>query len=81
LLLGQYKDGKLVYAGKVGTGFNQGNMAMIAARLESRERQTAGFGEGLLNVRQRLEALYGDRASVTLTRHDGITETRVMLPC
>jgi sensor histidine kinase YesM len=42
---------------------------------------TAGFGEGLMNVRQRLEALYGDRAAVTLTRRDGLTETRVMLPC
>jgi len=34
----------------------------------------------LNNVRQRLDALYGDRASVTLTRNGGWTETRVVLP-
>jgi sensor histidine kinase YesM len=43
-------------------------------------RETGGLGEGLANVRQRLDALYGDRASVTLTRQDGRTETRVVLP-
>jgi sensor histidine kinase YesM len=47
----------------------------------SREIDTTGTGEGLMNVRQRLEALYGTRASVTLRRHDGVTETRVTLPC
>ncbi len=41
---------------------------------------TRGMGEGLTNVRLRLEALYGDRASVTLSRHDGWTETRVVVP-
>jgi sensor histidine kinase YesM len=45
-----------------------------------RDRETAGTGEGLTNVRQRLEALYGPRASVTLTRQNGLTETRVVLP-
>jgi sensor histidine kinase YesM len=44
------------------------------------DRDTAGTGEGLMNVRQRLEALYGQRASVTLTRQNGITETRVEMP-
>jgi two-component system, LytTR family, sensor kinase len=43
-------------------------------------RDTTGTGEGLANVRQRLDALYGDRASVTLTRENGCTETRVVLP-
>jgi LytS/YehU family sensor histidine kinase len=41
---------------------------------------TSGTGEGLANVRQRLDTLYGSRASVTLTRRDGLTETRVVLP-
>jgi LytS/YehU family sensor histidine kinase len=41
---------------------------------------TSGTGEGLANVRQRLDALYGSRASVTLERRDGHTETRVTLP-
>jgi sensor histidine kinase YesM len=41
---------------------------------------TSGTGEGLANVRQRLDTLYGTRASVTLTRRDGLTETRVTLP-
>jgi sensor histidine kinase YesM len=47
---------------------------------DGREYETSGTGEGLMNVRQRLEALYGARASVTLTRRDGLTQTRVMLP-
>jgi LytS/YehU family sensor histidine kinase len=41
---------------------------------------TGGTGEGLANVRQRLDTLYGTRASVTLTRRDGHTETLVTLP-
>jgi len=41
LLLAQHRDGELVYAGKVGTGFNQDNMAMLAEKLEARERDTA----------------------------------------
>lgn len=41
LLLAQPRDGELVYAGKVGTGFNQDNMAMLAEKLIARERKTA----------------------------------------
>jgi sensor histidine kinase YesM len=47
---------------------------------DGRGHQTSGTGEGLSNVRQRLEALYGDRAAVTLSRHEGVTHTRVTLP-
>ena len=32
VLLGQHRDGKLVYAGKVGTGFNRDSMDMLADR-------------------------------------------------
>ena len=40
LLLAQHKDGKLVYAGKVGTGFNQDNMLMLAEKFAPRARET-----------------------------------------
>ncbi len=40
LLLGQHKDGKLVYAGKVGTGFDQDSMAMLAKKFAARERKS-----------------------------------------
>ena len=41
LLLAQHKDGKLVYAGKVGTGFNQDSMEMLAKKFAARGRRTA----------------------------------------
>ena len=37
-------------------------------------------GVGLDNVRKRLDGMFGSRASVTLTRHDGKTTTRVVFP-
>ena len=40
LLLGQHKDGKLIYAGKVGTGFNQDNMEMLAEKFARLSRET-----------------------------------------
>ena len=36
LLLAQYKDGELVYAGKVGTGFDQDMMEMLSAKFAER---------------------------------------------
>ncbi|MBP8232784.1 MAG: DNA ligase D [Rhizorhabdus sp.] len=41
LLLGQYRDGDLVYAGKVGTGFSQDGMADLADQFARRARKTA----------------------------------------
>jgi bifunctional non-homologous end joining protein LigD len=41
LLLGQYRDGVLVYAGKVGTGFSQDGMADLADQFAKRSRKTA----------------------------------------
>ena len=41
LLLGQHEDGKLVYAGKVGTGFDQATMDMLWDKFHSRTRKTA----------------------------------------
>lgn len=40
LLLGQHKDGKLVYAGKVGTGFNRDNMDMLSDLFAKRAAKT-----------------------------------------
>ncbi len=40
LLLGQHKGGKLVYAGKVGTGFNQDSMEMLSGLFAKRSRET-----------------------------------------
>ncbi|WP_375270537.1 DNA ligase D [Sphingomonas sp.] len=41
LLLGVYEDGKLRYAGKVGTGFTRGLMNDLRAKLNARARKTA----------------------------------------
>ena len=43
LLLGYYEDGKLVFAGQVGTGFNQKLLRDIGAELRKRERKTSPF--------------------------------------
>jgi two-component system LytT family sensor kinase len=63
-------------------GWREGEVMLFAISDDGDgdEHATGGTGEGLANVRQRLETLYGDRASVTLTRRDGHTETRVTLP-
>ncbi|WP_375380483.1 DNA ligase D [uncultured Sphingomonas sp.] len=41
LLLGVHKDGALIYAGKVGTGFNAAMLDTLAARLEPLAREAA----------------------------------------
>jgi len=43
LLLGYYRDGKLVYAGRTGTGFTQKIHKMLRGRLEKLVRQTSPF--------------------------------------
>jgi bifunctional non-homologous end joining protein LigD len=45
LLLGYYKDDKLIYAGKVGTGFNEESLKDMHARLKKLERKTSPFDE------------------------------------
>jgi len=45
LLLGYYDGGKLVFAGQVGTGFNQKLLRTIGAELRKRERKTSPFVE------------------------------------
>ncbi len=43
LLLGYYEGGKLIFAGQVGTGFNQKLLREIGAELRKRERKTSPF--------------------------------------
>lgn len=47
LLLGYYdRDGKLVYAGKVGTGFDDATLASLASTLSGLERPQSAFDRG-----------------------------------
>jgi DNA ligase D-like protein (predicted ligase) len=50
LLVGYYEDGRLRYAGKVGTGFTRATLADLAARLEPLRRDTSPFAD---EVRER----------------------------
>jgi bifunctional non-homologous end joining protein LigD len=43
LLLGYYRDGKLIYAGRTGTGFTQKTHRIIRDRLEKLSRSTSPF--------------------------------------
>ena len=43
LLLGYYKDGRLIYAGRTGTGFTQDTHKMLREKLEALEQETMPF--------------------------------------
>jgi bifunctional non-homologous end joining protein LigD len=45
LLVGYYRGGELVYAGKVGTGFNDATLADLTSRLTAAERKTPPFAD------------------------------------
>jgi bifunctional non-homologous end joining protein LigD len=45
LLLGTFEDGKLIYSGKVGTGFNANDLRELAKRFKPLERATSSFVE------------------------------------
>jgi len=45
LLVGHYQNGKLRYAGKVGTGYDDATLERLAARLERMERRSSPFAE------------------------------------
>ncbi len=45
LLLGYYKDGKLMYAGKVGTGFSEDTLRSLIKKFRALERKTSPFAE------------------------------------
>ena len=46
LLLGFYRDGNLVYAGKVGTGFDDQTLQNLHNRLDKIERKTSPYDKG-----------------------------------
>ncbi|MDX1644451.1 MAG: non-homologous end-joining DNA ligase [Thermoanaerobaculia bacterium] len=46
LLLGFYRESELVYAGKVGTGFDEETLEDLRRRLDRLERQTSPFDRG-----------------------------------
>jgi bifunctional non-homologous end joining protein LigD len=56
LLLGYYQDGKLIYAGRAGTGFTQKSQAQIRERLESIRSDTNPFLS--VNTAERRGALW-----------------------
>jgi bifunctional non-homologous end joining protein LigD len=45
LMLGYYRDGELIYAGRTGTGFTQKTHQMLRDRLEKIRRATSPFGK------------------------------------
>ncbi|RST06666.1 ATP-dependent DNA ligase [Streptomyces sp. WAC07149] len=51
LLLGYYQDGRLHYAGKVGTGYDTATLRSLRRRLDGLERQRSPFADG--EVRER----------------------------
>jgi bifunctional non-homologous end joining protein LigD len=48
LLIGYYEDGRLVYAGKVGTGFDDRVLDWLAEKLSRLQRNDPPFDDGLL---------------------------------
>jgi DNA ligase D-like protein (predicted ligase) len=45
LLVGHHRDGELLYAGKVGTGFDQATLAELAERMEPLRRDSSPFAD------------------------------------
>jgi len=62
LLLGTYDGGKLVYAGKVGTGFNARDLKALAARFKPLTRKSSPFVE--VPAAERKAAVWLDPALV-----------------
>jgi len=53
LLLGVYHDKELVYAGRVGTGFNQANLKLFHGQLQKIERKTSPLAKSLTAAQAR----------------------------
>lgn len=53
LLLGVYDDQALVYAGRVGTGFNQANLKLFHGQLQKLERKTSPLDKSLTAAQAR----------------------------
>ena len=47
LLLGAYQDGRLLYAGRVGSGFSAATLAKVYQQLAARTRSTSPFAESV----------------------------------
>lgn len=47
LLVGYYERGRLRYAGKVGTGYDEETLERLSGRLESMRRKTSPFAGGV----------------------------------
>lgn len=76
LLVGTYQNGKLVYHGKVGTGFTRKSLEELSSQLDRLARKTSPFdsppgGKGLHWVTPRLVARveYSERTRDGLLRH------------
>jgi bifunctional non-homologous end joining protein LigD len=54
LLVGFYEDGRLLYAGKVGSGFSERLLADLQRRLEARPREACPFAEPPPELRQEI---------------------------
>ncbi|MGO9153886.1 non-homologous end-joining DNA ligase [Mycobacterium sp.] len=52
LLIGYYEDGDLIYAGKVGTGFDEATLRSLHERLSGIERDAPPFTRGLVRERE-----------------------------
>ncbi len=52
LLLGEYSNGKLIYRGRVGTGFDDHTLAMLKAKFAARMRKSSPFESEPAEVRQ-----------------------------
>ena len=46
ILVGHYQDGNLVYAGKIGTGFDEKTLDRLSRKFHSLERETSPFDRG-----------------------------------
>ncbi|WP_213938937.1 DNA ligase D [Pseudomonas sp. dw_612] len=53
LLLGVYDDKALVYAGRIGTGFNQANLKLFHGQLQKIERKTSPLAKSLTAAQAR----------------------------
>lgn len=75
LLLGTWEDGKLVYRGRVGTGFDRQSHAALQAALDSRARKTPAFETVPRDIKRRANwvepELVGEIAFTEMTP-DGI---------
>lgn len=75
LLLGEYADGRLVYRGRVGTGFDERTLADISARLEriAREKPTvSGLPRAVTRNARWVEPKLVAEVSYTERTRDGI---------